>query len=92
MSVETEMPDLAARSAADWDRIADLVTARVRAALSGDERAREALAAYLRDLEEAARREQVGAAAQQVIASARRLLGERPGVKAAPPLFLQLPV
>ncbi|WP_419830997.1 hypothetical protein [Methylobacterium sp.] len=60
-----------------WDGVPALVTAKVRPALNGHARDRQSLVEYLRDLETVARHECGSRETVQVIASGRRLLGDR---------------
>jgi hypothetical protein len=70
------MPELSARPAEFWDTVAVLVTAKVEPVLGRSEAARAPVIAYLRDLEAIARQERQRPAALQIIASARRVLGD----------------
>ena len=83
-----EPQDSAAGPSEFWDPLAEAVTTQVRLALGLSEQRRRPIAAYLRDLEQVARRENAGAAVLQVISSARRLLGDRSEVEPAPPPFV----
>lgn len=74
------MPHASAPSSAFWDTVAEHVTAKVQPALQLKQSAREPVIAYLRDLEDIARRECDSRAAIQVIASGRHLLGDRSDV------------
>ena len=60
-----------------WDTVAEHVTAKVEPALRQGSRARRPVIAYLRDLEVVARRECDSRDVVQVIASGRRILGDR---------------
>lgn len=71
------MEDGAARGPEFWEGLADHVTATVEPVLRQNRRAREPVIAYLRDLEVLARRECDSREVVQILASARRLLGDR---------------
>ena len=60
-----------------WDTIAEHVTAKVEPVLKQKQRTREPIIAYLRDLEAVARRECDSRETIQIIASGRRILGDR---------------
>ena len=60
-----------------WDTVAEHVTAKVKPLLGRKRHRREPVIAYLRDLESLARRECDSRAVIQVIASGRRVLGDR---------------
>ncbi|TXM99102.1 hypothetical protein FV242_26725 [Methylobacterium sp. WL64] len=64
-----------------WDTVAEHVTAMVEPALRQKQRTREPVIAYLRELEALARRECGSREAIQVIASGRRVLGDRETVE-----------
>lgn len=68
------------RPAEFWATIPSLVTSKVAPVLERKLEAREPVIEYLRDLEVVARRECVGRDAVQVIASGRRLLGDRTSI------------
>ena len=65
-----------------WETVSALVTAKVGPVLNRGEKAREPVIEYLRDLETVAREESTSREAVQVIASGRRLLGDRAEVGA----------
>ena len=75
------MPTSSARPPDFWDTVAEHVTAKVEPALRQKQRAREPVIAYLRDLEALARRECGSREAIQIIASGRRVLGDRETVE-----------
>ena len=60
-----------------WETVSALVTAKVEPVLNRGERAPEPVIEYLRDLEAVARQECTSREAVQIIASGRRLLGDR---------------
>jgi hypothetical protein len=60
-----------------WVAVPDLVRSRIEPVLRKNSRAREPVIEYLRDLEAVARQESTSREAVQVIASGRRLLGDR---------------
>ena len=60
-----------------WQTIPTLVTSKVRPVLKRSPRARQPVIEYLRDLETVAREEGASREAVQVIASGRRLLGDK---------------
>ncbi|MDP4001989.1 hypothetical protein [Methylobacterium sp. NEAU K] len=60
-----------------WDAVAGLVTAKVEPVIGRDERVRGPVIDYLRDLEALARRHCSSRETVQIIASGRRLLGDR---------------
>jgi hypothetical protein len=64
-----------------WETVAEHVTAQVEPVLRRKQRAREPVIAYLRDLEILARRECSSREAIQIIASGRRVLGDREDVE-----------
>lgn len=63
-----------------WATVAEHVAAQVAPALRLEQRARAPIVTYLRDLEGIARRESDSRQAIQIIASGRRLLGDRSDV------------
>ena len=63
-----------------WDTVAARVAAKVTPALRQGANAREPIIAYLRDLEDIARFECDNRQTIQIIASGRRLLGDRSDV------------
>ena len=65
------------RSSEFWEKVPSLVASKVRPALSQGPTAREPVIEYLRDLEMVARQESSCREAVQVIASGRRLLGDK---------------
>lgn len=71
------MEDGSARGPEFWDGLADHITASVAPVLRRNRRAREPVIAYLRDLEVLARHECESRDVIQIIASARRLLGDQ---------------
>lgn len=71
------MPHVTALPPTFWDTVAGHVTAKVEPALNQGQRVKAPIIAYLRDLEAVARRECSSRAAIQVIASGRRVLGDR---------------
>jgi hypothetical protein len=71
------MPD---RPAEFWAAIPSLVTSKVAPVLERKPEVRAPVIEYLRDLEVVARRECVSRDAVQVIASGRRLLGDRTSI------------
>jgi len=75
------MFEIVAVPPAFWDRVAEHVTAKVKPALQQKKRAREPVIAYLRDLEALARRECDSRETIQIIASGRRILGDREEVE-----------
>ncbi|MEA1835119.1 hypothetical protein U8607_23805 [Methylobacterium durans] len=72
--------DISARPWEFWDAIAEHVTAKVQPLLRQEQCDRETVIAYLRDLEALARRENKSREAIQIIASGRRILGDRQGI------------
>ena len=74
------MTHVSAAALAFWDTVAVRVAAKVTPALRHSPSAREPIIAYLRDLEGIARRECDSRQTIQVIASGRRLLGDRSDV------------
>lgn len=65
-------------NAADfWDSVAGMVTAKVEPVLGRGEKQRGPVIDYLRDLEVLARRQCSSRETVQIIASGRRLLGDR---------------
>lgn len=64
------------RSVEYWQRLERIVTAKADAAMGRDESARERLVPHLRGLERTARAERANAQTIQIIASARRVLGD----------------
>lgn len=60
-----------------WDTVAGTVTARVEPVIGRGEKQRSPVIAYLRDLEALARRQCSSRDTVQIIASGRRLLGDR---------------
>ena len=60
-----------------WEGMPPLVTSKVRLALNGSAKGRQPLIKYLRDLETVARHECGNRETVQVIASGRRLLGDK---------------
>jgi hypothetical protein len=77
MSGASTMHENSAGSAAFWASVTHDVTARVEPVLNRNTQARADVIAYLRDLEAVALREGSSREALQVIASGRRLLGDR---------------
>jgi hypothetical protein len=71
------MHENSAGPAAFWASVANDVTSRVEPVLARDAKAREGVIEYLRDLEAVALRDGSSREALQVIASGRRLLGDR---------------
>lgn len=71
------MHENSAGPAAFWASGANDVTSRVEPVLTRDSKAREGVIEYLRDLEAVALRDGSSREALQVIASGRRLLGDR---------------
>lgn len=63
-----------------WETIPSLVTSKVAPALKRKPEAREPVIEYLRDLEVLARQESISREAVQVIASGRRLLGDKTSI------------
>lgn len=66
----------ALRSADFWDGVTEVVTAKVEPVVGASPHSRDPVIAYLRDLEVVARQECPSREAVQVIASARRVLGD----------------
>ena len=60
-----------------WDTVAGTVTAKVEPVIGRGERQRSPVIDYLRDLEALARRQCSSRDTVQIIASGRRLLGDR---------------
>ncbi|SDN91176.1 hypothetical protein SAMN05216360_112173 [Methylobacterium phyllostachyos] len=60
-----------------WDTVAGTVTARVEPVIGRGEKQRSPVIDYLRDLEALARRQCCSRDTVQIIASGRRLLGDR---------------
>lgn len=77
------MQDESAGPAVFWASVAHDVTSRVEPVLGRDSKARDSVIEYLRDLEAVALREGSSREALQVIASGRRLLGDRSEVPPA---------
>ncbi|MGV7030086.1 hypothetical protein [Methylobacterium symbioticum] len=77
------MVDRSSRTAEFWASVTDLVTTKVEPVLGADATARAPVRAYLRDLEAVARSEGGSREALQVIASGRRLLGDRSDITEA---------
>jgi hypothetical protein len=71
------MHENSAGPGAFWASVAHHVTSRVEPVLARDGKARAGVIEYLRDLEAVALREGSSREALQVIASGRRLLGDR---------------
>ncbi|RUP16568.1 MAG: hypothetical protein EKK43_01470 [Methylobacterium sp.] len=69
--------DAAIRPAEFWDTVAGLVTAKVEPVIGRGDRQRGPVIDYLRDLEALARRQCGSRETVQIIASGRRLLGDR---------------
>ncbi|WP_457104118.1 hypothetical protein [Methylobacterium sp. P5_C11] len=65
------------RPAEFWESVAGLVTAKVEPVIGRGDRERRPVIDYLRDLEALARRECGSRETVQIIASGRRLLGDR---------------
>ena len=78
------------RPAEFWATIPSLVTSKVGPALKGRPEARELVIEYLRDLEVVARQECISREAVQVIASGRRLLGDKTSVGEGMGRFFQM--
>ncbi|MGU3283542.1 hypothetical protein [Methylobacterium mesophilicum] len=66
-----------------WDGLAVHVATKVEPVLRQGPRAREPVIAYLRDLEAVARRECDSRGVIQILASARRVLGDRDQIEPA---------
>lgn len=64
-----------------WDTLAEHVTAKVEPVLRQNQRARQPVIIYLRDLEAVARRECHSREVIQVIASGRRVLGDQEDIE-----------
>jgi hypothetical protein len=75
--------DAAIRPAEFWSTVAGLVTAKVEPVIGRAEKLRTPVIEYLRDLEALARRQCDSRDTVQIIASARRLLGD--GSEIGPP-------
>ncbi|GEP07889.1 hypothetical protein MOX02_59270 [Methylobacterium oxalidis] len=71
------MNGLSAKPADFWETVASSVTSKVKPVLRQPRRARDPVIQYLRDLESVARAECPSRETVQVIASGRRLLGDR---------------
>mgnify|MGYP001807830331 CR=1 FL=1 len=71
------MEDGSARGPEFWDGLADHITTSVALVVRQNRRARAPVIVYLRDLEVLARGECDSREVIQIIASARRLLGDR---------------
>ena len=71
------MTDGSAKRPEFWDTVAEHVTAKVKPVLRQKRSAREPVIVYLRDLETLARRECDSREVIQIIASGRRVLGDR---------------
>ena len=69
--------DPAANPADFWDTVAGTVTAKVEPVIGRGEKQRSPVIDYLRDLEALARRQCSSRETVQIIASGRRLLGDR---------------
>ncbi|SDA16712.1 hypothetical protein SAMN02799622_01686 [Methylobacterium sp. UNC378MF] len=78
---EPSMGDAAIRPAEFWDTVAGLVTAKVEPVIGRSDKQRGPVIDYLRDLEALARRQCGNRDTVQIIASGRRLLGDRSQVK-----------
>jgi hypothetical protein len=74
---ESSMRELADRPTEFWDTVGSMVTARVEPVIGRCERQRSPVIDYLRDLEAVARRQCSSRDTVQIIASGRRLLGDR---------------
>jgi hypothetical protein len=74
---EPSVQDAAGSPADFWDTVAGTVTARVEPVIGRAERQRGPVIDYLRDLEALARRQCSSRDTVQIIASGRRLLGDR---------------
>jgi hypothetical protein len=74
---ETSIREPSIRPAEFWDTVAGLVTAKVEPVIGRGETLRSPVIDYLRDLEALARHQCSSRETVQIIASARRLLGDR---------------
>ncbi|MHB2210235.1 hypothetical protein [Methylobacterium sp. CM6257] len=74
---ELSIREPAIRPAEFWDTVAGLVTAKVEPVIGRGEKQRSPVIDYLRDLEALARRQCSSRETVQIIASGRRLLGDR---------------
>ena len=74
---EPAMGDAAIQPAEFWDTVGGLVTAKVEPVIGRADKQRGPVIDYLRDLEALARRQCSSRETVQIIASGRRLLGDR---------------
>ena len=74
---EPSMREPADRPTEFWDTVGGMVTARVEPVIGRGEKQRSRVIDYLRDLEAVARRQCSSRDTVQIIASGRRLLGDR---------------
>jgi hypothetical protein len=79
-------------AAAFWDGVTALVTTKVEPVIGTSPRTRDPIIAYLRDLEVVARQKCSSRETVQVIASGRRLLGDRSAVALDEGPFAQIRV